>query len=359
MALRFAALLLLLGARAQQPFLAQQTQPFLVVATQRTGSKWVMQSLRQQTCDVAAFDEIYLSRGWCLDGPAKKAAGWKSDRTPCHRDLGLELNSLEALFDDAVAPDPRLFATDHARKWAAVYNRTRDTRQNFAYGFKWMVNQGMDELWGPLLATARARRLRVVFLYRRDLLRMLVSIAHNKRQFDAHPKDEAGLASIRSAKIPLPQGRALLSQLDELASHFEAMDFYRGQAAALGVETLKVVYEDVVDDAAYWFHKAWKFLTRGLDRSASTCDAKAPATGNDTMLIHKDAPRAYVSNWPSVRATLSRSPKYACLVADDVEPTPAPSPAPTPAPSPRPPPPRAGLKASFVLGQQARLGGWR
>ena len=100
-------------------------------------------------------------------------------------------------------------------------------------------------------------------------------------------------------------------------------------------------------------------MTRGLDRSASTCDAKAPATGNDTMLIHKDAPRAYVSNWPSVRATLSRSPKYAYLVADDVEPTPAPSPAPTPAPSPRPPPPRAGLKASFVLGQQARLGGWR
>ncbi|KAH8062424.1 hypothetical protein JL722_3342 [Aureococcus anophagefferens] len=268
MALRFAALLLLLGARAQQPFLAQQTQPFLVVATQRTGSKWVMQSLRQQTCDVAAFDEIYLSRGWCLDGPAKKAAGWKSDRTPCHRDLGLELNSLEALFDDAVAPDPRLFATDHARKWAAVYNRTRDTRQNFAYGFKWMVNQGMDELWGPLLATARARRA-------------------------------------------APAGRLEISD------------------------------------------------ARGLDRSASTCDAKAPATGNDTMLIHKDAPRAYVSNWPSVRATLSRSPKYAYLVADDVEPTPAPSPAPTPAPSPRPPPPRAGLKASFVLGQQARLGGWR
>lgn len=86
-----------------------------------------------------------------------------------------------------------------------------------------LVYQGMDELWGPLLATARARRLRVVFLYRRDLLRMLVSIAHNKRQFDAHPKDEAGLASIRSAKIPLREGRALLSQLDELASHFEAM----------------------------------------------------------------------------------------------------------------------------------------
>ncbi|KAH8098189.1 hypothetical protein JL720_1118 [Aureococcus anophagefferens] len=193
MALRFAALLLLLGARAQQPFLAQQTQPFLVVATQRTGSK--------------------------------------------------------------------LFATDHARKWAAVYNRTRDTRQNFAYGFKWMVNQGMDELWGPLLATARARA--------------------------------------RGACGSWPG--AALSHLDELASHFEAMDFYRGQAAALGVETLKVVYEDVVDDAAHWFHKAWKFLTRGLDRSASTCDAKAPATGNDTMLIHKDAPRAYVSNWPSAR----------------------------------------------------------
>ena len=43
----------------------RKRSPFVVVATQRTGSKWIMKTLRRQTCDVDAESELFTdNHGW-------------------------------------------------------------------------------------------------------------------------------------------------------------------------------------------------------------------------------------------------------------------------------------------------------
>ena len=309
-------LVLFLGVAAEVH--ASEVEPYIVVATQRTGSAWIMKTLHKKMCDIHAEPEIYLdsagSGRWCeVDGPLGVPAK-KLERGGCTRKLLLQLNSLQALYDPEATVDPRLLNDTTYHKWHGLYDVARERRRPFAYGFKWMLNQGFHELWPLVLELAANHGIKLVFLHRRDYVKMLISRAH-ERAFTAHP-DEAGAAEIRTAPVHLPTGPDLLEKLDALQLQFQFMDAYQAAAQARGVDTFKVVYEDVAADNERYFRKMWRFLTRSLDRSASSCDASAmPLLGGVGVHIHPDPASTYVRNWDAVARTLNGT-AYAAFAAE-------------------------------------------
>jgi len=217
--------------------------PYLLVATQRTGSAWIMKSLISRRyglgeCRLAGQYELFMQE------QNKTLGDWWN--------ATVQREALAAVFD------PRADVTRAVRERAPAmydkllaYTRGQDERWGahpFGFGFKWMTNQGMDANWDWFLGLARARGVKVIFLKRRDYLRMAVSRYHNvKMHFEAHPT-EAEAVEIRHAPVVLPNGTDLVDELDYYAAKFRHMDALRARADAAGVATMTVLYEDFVDD---------------------------------------------------------------------------------------------------------------
>ncbi|KAH8073873.1 hypothetical protein JL721_2419 [Aureococcus anophagefferens] len=268
----------------------RKRSPFVVVATQRTGSKWIMKTLRRQTCDVDAESELFTDNH-----------GWDQYN---HRE------AIKAIFDQSL-PLP---AADGRHVVAQRFiNRTRreDGLGPVAYGFKWMLNQGMAEQWPWFLWGARAK---LVFLHRRDFLRMAISTKNLKNTaLEAHPETEADLEAIRHSLVHLATGQDLLEELGKYAAKFALMDAYRSDASRAGVETYRLVYEDIAADHTM-FHDVRDFLVKDLDLARAP-PAAMPRQPTD-VVIHSNRPSAYVANWRAVEATL-RGSRYQHLLGED------------------------------------------
>ena len=101
--------------------------PFVLIATQRTGSAWIEQTLKDRVCDVDADVEIMLDNDWCDDeaharqkhySEKKRTAAREGRRRlhgHCERNLTLHRLALEALFDPS-APVPAGLARPTRRR---------------------------------------------------------------------------------------------------------------------------------------------------------------------------------------------------------------------------------------------------
>lgn len=279
--------------------------PFVIICTQRTGSAWITKTLRNRTCDVDAEYEILSDTTWCLDRTNPN----HSEKSSCTRDLALQREALEELYDPTIPMNRKLQAGKYD-KWHGIFERSRKYKTPKAYGFKWMTNQGMDESWKWFLKLAKARRLKLLFLHRRDYLRMAISRRHiSDKTLNPHPSTIEDAEKIRNTKIQLPTGKKLIEELDITKEKFQTMDSYRSQAMAEGLDTLKITYEDVSEDPFKMFTKTWKFLTKSLNMSKSKCNASAlgPLHESESIEIHNAPASTYVKNWKDVKKTLMDS----------------------------------------------------
>lgn len=284
--------------------------PFLLVATQRTGSAWIMKSLLSRSfglgeCRLAGQYELFMH------------ASAKQNTSDDWWTLDTQRDALAALYDQSAPVTPAVVANAPVM-FEKLLNYTRGldhrwTVHPFGYGFKWMTNQGMNENWDWFLGLARARRIKLVFLRRRDYLRMAVSKYHNL-QFRAHPTEKEAEV-IRHAPVVLPGGDDLLKEMDEVDATFAHINDLRARARRAGVSTLDVVYEDFVRDYDTYLD-VWRYVTRDLAWDCNVTTENIFKTHR--VVVHPDPPSTYIANWPDVRATLAAS-KYAALL-DDAEP---------------------------------------
>ena len=282
--------LCLLGVARSKRGRDVRTNPFVLISTQRTGSSFVMLTLRRELCDVDTETELFQHH-----------EGWNASS---------QLDALVALFDGSRAPPPALAAVPGSGKWRAFYDKSRAYEAPTAFGFKWMMSQDAGRLWDAFLDGTRDVRL--VFLKRDNYLKMLVSKAENGERGTthalAHPRHAEDVEKLRRERVELDT-TTLVAALDDCAKKFAQMDDLRRRAEARGSATRVVVYEDLVADRGR-FDDLRAFLVEGLDVNRSGCDAHPR---KEAVQIHDRPTSTYVSNWDDVRATVAASP-YAYLL---------------------------------------------
>uniref|UniRef100_A0A7S3ZVB9 Uncharacterized protein n=2 Tax=Pelagomonas calceolata TaxID=35677 RepID=A0A7S3ZVB9_9STRA len=191
-----------------------------------------------------------------------------------------------------------------------------------------MLSQRVAEAFDAWFARlAAARGVRLVVVGRADVLRLTVSKRHANG----------------SRPVTLPTGRRLLDLLREERRRLEALRALHRRAAARGVASLLLAYEDLVGaGAAAQFRRLEDFLRVG----DCAVDARKRPPRNRA---HAGHPSTYVANWPAVADTLRGSP-FAALVADANDPVAAgPVVASRPPESGPPPPPPPTAAAGFLF----------
>ena len=279
-ALRLAAVLAAL-ARGER-------RGFITMTVQRTGSTWLSDELDAHPC-ITSGKEIFLNEKtgdppWVWSDAKKRLA-------------------LEALFDGQASLN--FSAT---RSFEKFLGRCAGARGDVACGFKWMMSQHVDRAWdaGWLPELCAARKLRVVFLERLNLLRVHAStVAKNLASTSAgghrNPTGEAP----REAYIELASGDALVAKLEGIAAQYAGLRRVRAEAAKRGVATLAVTYEALQADRGGGLDRVARFVAGG-----GACDVGAYAfAGNASRQtqIHAGKLSSYVSNWAAVVDTLRQA----------------------------------------------------
>ena len=121
-------------------------------------------------------------------------------------------------------------------------------------GFKWMTNQGHDANHDAAKAYLLKRGMKLIFLWRRNSLRQLISNKVNKALDDgfAHPTDPARVAFARSVAVELQEGERLVRDIRKLEDRRKRVSGYY----APDVDSLTVYYEDVVASSPS-FNVSW------------------------------------------------------------------------------------------------------
>ena len=130
----------LAAAAAYVALVPKSCERFVVISQQRSGSTYLVEALDAHP-DLGCVDEIFAERSGTDTG---------------------DWSAVDAKWEDT-------FSRQCPRGWWAPR----------AVGFKWMTNQGHDELHARVLAKAKATGTRVIFLFRRNELRREVSAAVN------------------------------------------------------------------------------------------------------------------------------------------------------------------------------------
>ena len=148
-----------------------------MISQQRSGSTYLVEALDAHP-DLGCVDEIFAERSGTDTG---------------------DWSAVDAKWEDT-------FSRQCPRGWWAPR----------AVGFKWMTNQGHDELHAHVLAKAKAPGTRVVFLFRRNELRREVSAAVNlavggEARGLAHPATDAAAQLVRARRVRLGHPRDKVS----------------------------------------------------------------------------------------------------------------------------------------------------
>lgn len=270
---------------------------FITMTVQRTGSTWLSDELDAHPC-ITSGKEIFLNEKtgdppWVWSDAKKRLA-------------------LEALFDGRASLN--FSAT---RSFEKFLGRCAGARGDVACGFKWMMSQHVDRAWdaGWLPELCAARKLRVVFLERLNLLRVHAStaaknLASTSAGGHRNPTGEAP----REAYIELASGDALVAKLEGIAAQYDGLRRVRAEAARRGVATLAVTYEALQADRGGGLDRVARFVAGG-----GACDVGAYAfAGNASRQtqIHAGKLSSYVSNWAAVVDTL-RPTRFACYLDED------------------------------------------
>ncbi|KAJ6829341.1 uncharacterized protein M6B38_295950 [Iris pallida] len=120
-----------------------------------------------------------------------------------------------------------------------------------AVGFKWMLNQGLMKNHGEIVSYFNRRGVSAIFLFRRNLLRRLVSILANEHDRNlkqlngthkahVHSKDEAELLARYKPKIDATKLMRTLDENDKMAT--DALEYFKS------TNHIILYYEDLVNN---------------------------------------------------------------------------------------------------------------
>ena len=250
----------LAAAAAYVAVVPKSCERFVVISQQRSGSTYLVEALDAHP-DLGCVDEIFAERSGTDTG---------------------DWSAVDAKWEDT-------FSRQCPRGWWAPR----------AVGFKWMTNQGHDELHARVLAKAKATGTRVIFLFRRNELRREVSAAVNlevggEARGLAHPATDAAAQLVRARRVKLRAGAELVN---ELARKYEE----RARVAAYyaASDSLFVDYEDLLGDGAN------ASLAR-IHAFLGVAHVEPPASR--LRVLHQDRPiLAAVENAAAVRETMAQA----------------------------------------------------
>lgn len=251
------------------------TVPFILLATQRTGSSWVQETLNSHP-NLKVYTELFIagSRGMPL---------W-------------EPNDIEFLntYWETHARRPRRL-THHY--WTVRYlQRVFDQPGWAAVGFKYMYDQVRHT--PPVLAYAAARRIRVVHLIRRNLLDVVIS---NQRALhtgifhmaaDGRPPIPWAPAELDRTRFRLDPGQ-VLGELHRLERERELA---RRWLRATRTPTVEVEYEALLADP------------RRFGDILSFLGAEPAELSSGLRKIGTEPRAAVVENLPELEAALAGTP---------------------------------------------------
>ena len=250
----------LAAAAAYVALVPKSCERFVVISQQRSGSTYLVEALDAHP-DLGCVDEIFAERSGTDTG---------------------DWSAVDAKWEDT-------FSRQCPRGWWAPR----------AVGFKWMTNQGHDELHARVLAKAKATGTRVIFLFRRNELRREVSAAVNREVGGeaaglAHPATDSAAQLVRARRVKLRAGAELVN---ELARKYEE----RARVAAYyaASDSLFVDYEDLLGDGAD------ASLAR-IHAFLGVAHVEPPASR--LHVLHQDRPiLAAVENAAAVRETMAQA----------------------------------------------------
>lgn len=180
-------------------------------------------------------------------------------------------------------------------------------------GLKWMLNQGLTEYRHNLLTYVKKHTLRVLFLWRKNLLRQLISNLALKSTHVAHPTSRKDIRQVRKFKPKVPT-KTIIAQFDEIL--IQRNDVENWWAANYGEANVWTVsYEDILADQEAALRKIAMFI--GVPPYEK-------AIGEEHMSEHEFVQKIHVgmqivdtiSNPAEVIELLKSNPKYKQFLFD-------------------------------------------
>ncbi|KAI4298442.1 hypothetical protein L6164_032001 [Bauhinia variegata] len=176
-----------------------------------------------------------------------------------------------------------------------------------AVGLKWMLNQGLLQHHEQINEYFRTRGVSIIFLFRRNLLRRMISVLANQYDKDAkllNGTHKSHVHSPHEAEIlakykPVINSTSLISQLKQVNdTTTKALEYFKRTRHII------VFYEDVV-----------KNRTKLLDVQDFL---KVPRRDlkSRQVKIHKGSLSSQVQNWDDISKTLAGTPHESFLHAD-------------------------------------------
>ena len=231
---------------------AQNCSRFVVITSQRSGSRYFIDKLKSHT-EIRTAGEIFSHDRF-------RNTTWSSMHDAIDRHMGS----------------------------ACSYNEHVTT-----VGFKWMLNQGHDDRHEKVKNYFRKSGTKLVFLWRKNEVRRIISLRALATEKEAHPS-AVQAAQLAAEKIAMPSGRALINQLEKDAHERKSVTRYYERSS----DHLVIFYEDIVESSPKYgetFKRVFYFV--GVAPTQLTASRSIAIHGNQPML-------ASVSNAEAVLQTL-------------------------------------------------------
>ncbi|KAK6798440.1 hypothetical protein RDI58_006143 [Solanum bulbocastanum] len=219
-----------------------------------------------------------------------------------------------------VSSNGEIFSVKYRRENASSIVRTLDTVYNLdfftsasknhcsaAVGFKWMLNQGLIEHHKEIVEYFNRKGVSVIFLFRKNLLRRMVSVLSNSHDRYAkllngthkshvHSHEEAGTLAKYKPEI---NTTLLITDLKRMeVSATEALDYFNSTRHMI------LYYEDIVRNQAKLVDVLEFLRLPNMDLSSRQ------------VKIHNGPLWKHIKNWDDVNKTLSGTAYEKFLRAD-------------------------------------------
>ena len=174
----------------------------------------------------------------------------------------------------------RTFEETSAEVTRVLHNKCSKKQRNTHVGFKWMTNQHHGEDPIRMSEWLGGTQTKLLFLWRRSLLRQYISeIVMVLKPDAAHPSSQAEAAIIANVTVKLRTGQRLVHKLEK---RFKARSRVAAYYAALPSRTF--YYEDTVESSEH-YNETWSEILNFLD-----VPDIALAAITDSVVIHANKP---------------------------------------------------------------------
>lgn len=231
---------------------------YVIISMQRSGSKW-LESLLISHINISSNGEIFQDR-----------------------ERSANVSALRSTLDKVYNLDWR-----HSTQKKACMG---------AVGFKWMLNQGIFENREEILRYFKRRHVSVIFLFRRNLLRRMISLVANRDNLRINGSHRAHVSTKEEADMlasykPKLNAKLLIQKLKrDSAVPDRAVESFNS------VRHMLLYYEDLVHNNTEKLNEVLDFLRLPRRRMSS-----------QHVKIHTKPLSELVKNWNSVDRVLRRS----------------------------------------------------